>query len=287
MITIESIDKVRDVVSDVLRTSDGVQGSKLASAIRKVIPSFQPSDYGARSFRDFLETHVPSVAVVGNAGMDVMYGLASTDTLQAARVARSAPGISSSFWRAWASPASGRALDIADSGEVTLVELGQAQHHELRPLPAPEHRKVAEAFLATKQEAAEPWVAQLRVALENQSEAWWIAWMSATRSNPALNAAWLRFRRQRLQEALETQIGSMGLSPEAYERALSEVLRSRRVRPEERLPRPDMVARHPAGDVSGLRELVKRVIDLLDEGEVRRLALPVGTVFDVLAGHRS
>jgi hypothetical protein len=279
-VAVTSLDEVRRVVVETVRAADeGVLGTTLAAAVRDEISEFQPIQFGARNLKDFVAKHVPEVGIIRRSGADIVYGLASGAATLEAAAGESSVSVGG-LWATWATPTSPRVLDVSDDGDVSVALPAMVANKRLDPLPANAHREIAQGFLNSEFDSLALEVkSQLETALSESEATWWISWMAVTRANPALNSRWLRFRTERMHDQLRQGLQALGLAEGAVSRASSAILESRRV--SDVLRRAAVEASNAKNRLS-IRDVAKRVIDLMDESEVRRLSLPVGLVHDVM-----
>ena len=69
-----------EIVSYISRLDlpEQVLGTQLGAFVRTRFPEFAPENYGCRNLRDFLSRYAPAFRIVGQRGMDYVYGKENT-----------------------------------------------------------------------------------------------------------------------------------------------------------------------------------------------------------------
>jgi hypothetical protein len=257
-----------------------VPGARLAVELRERVPGWSPTEYGVRSLREFIATHVPNVTVVGRTGMDVLYG----PTGSAEGVA--GPTEQVDYWRIWVSPHSPLAIAVARH-HLSLRAVGRSMPVEpdevLLSPPGPEvHRAMAGSFLPEVAEEIRP---ALQAVLDSESDQWWQAWNRALRDE-GLAEVWGKFRVSSFQGLLDDAVKSAGFDQPAASQIAAAI---RRRRPTLRGPQQNGKVNPDLGaivDRAQLLEVVTGALQHLTTAELRELRLPVGAIVDALS-HRA
>lgn len=253
-----------------------IQGSKLALALKAVVPDWNAADFGARSLRDFVISSVEDVAVAGRSGMDVVYAI-SAPNKPASIDAR--PESAADPWRAWVSPGSPFALAFHHAGgNAMLIERTASPpdaHIRIEPTSVEEHRAIAREFL---DHLALPRRAALQEIVESPDEQWWRSWLGELKKLDEL-ASWNTFRHARLLELLVTRLEAAGFDEETRRAVAEAVKQSRQRRPSRR--------NSAQRSRTELSVVVAAVIRKMSDEDLRHLKLPIGLVMDVLDDMKS
>ncbi len=276
------------LIEHLVREPNGLQGAKLADRLRQGMRGFAPADYGARNIKEFIESNVPEISVVGRAGADVIYALRTNrEPSETPAVGRQQLPVGAmpqlSLWTVWATPTTSYAIDIDAEGCALVVRPSEVTHQRLNSLAAERHRQIAESFLDKFGTTLEPeQLSRLSAAAQLPLNHWWSAWIKALNWASATNETWLRFRMEYLQISLDEDLSTLELSPEARLRAGRSIRESRR-------PRQTFNVNNRIGDRlsvpnrSRLLQIVLEAVNTLDEADLRQIKLPVGIVFDIMS----
>lgn len=246
--------------------ADGeIQGSRLAAQLRAAFPSWHPPT----TLRRFIATNVPSVAPIRRSGMDYVYGLLRPGEPPPSlepNVSRQSP------WRAWVSP-NGRFDLLVDplTGSVEVLPRsapGPVGSLRLTPPSAAEHRELAlvfvgEQFVVQNDDAS---ASTLLKALDVVDGRWWVEWEPILQRAGKLDS-WRSFRRRSMLAWFRARLPKT-LSEAVVEKAIAAVAGAPRAEPAG--PSPSALAQ--------LRALVIRVVENMDEAELKALQLPAGAV---------
>ncbi len=91
---------VQRIAAELLRQAEqagtgGISGSHASSIVRTLQPDFKPQTYDVLTLKEFIQKYVPSLQIVGFAGLDPVYGLA--DQLRLPTQDAASPG--ADLWR--------------------------------------------------------------------------------------------------------------------------------------------------------------------------------------------
>lgn len=279
-------DKIVDRVLEVLRELPDrlILGSHLGLQIKTHFPDFNPSAYGCRNLRQFLQLHVPQILETGRSGQDVQYSLrpasSSVEAIPVEDVAGAAttetrstsptPPVRHDLWKTFVSPIGHYQMYVEPKQHrFQILRQGEpappAPWVHVPPCPAKVHVGIAREFLQRLSDPA------LRSRLEGAlgSGIWWVEFLRISRLE-GLDKDWIKFRRARLSEEFERALLAIGVPVSAAAGAWSpSTLRT---------PRP-MTGAGLLPDEQ-LRKALQRVVGRLSQEELRRIWLPVGIVID-------
>lgn len=268
---------VIEAVKRLVAGAGEVLGSKLAIDLKSEVPAWRAEEFGARSLREFIESNVDGVLVVGRSGMDVVYGTSVSKDNSPAVAAKAEPVADA--WRAWVSPNSPYALafKIANGNPVLIKRAANVPegHVRIKPTTVEEHRAIARDFL---NKVAEPAQDTLRAIVELPDDQWWRRWLAELKKLGDLTT-WNSFRHMRLRELLKDRLADSALGETARSIAAENV--GQRSQP--RLKKRDRVPQ-ARNDV---RAVVAAVIEKMSDDDLRELKLPVGLVLDILGEMKS
>ncbi len=271
-----NVQDIADAIREIVREAGRVTGAQLAVALRRRVPGWKPSEFGVRTQRAFISTHVPDVVVVARSGLDTVYGRKDAEPKP-----EGASPSAADFWRIWVSPNSPFAIwvDRTDYGlhAAPRRSLVPPEQLLLEPPPIAAHRQFAREFLA---DFSGPMRDDLQAALADPSNEWRQRWYGALRNTEYLRA-WNAFRRQRFEDLLATSLQMAGIDASHIEGILNLVKKSHVSNVEPQL-RPSAPAPSNLTDPD-LRSLVVDVIRNMSTTELRELRLPVGLVLDAIA----
>ena len=249
-------------------------GSRLAGSLKSQFPEWNPGNFGVRSLREFVSTHVPGVVEAGRSGMDVIYALEGTNV--------DAPGVPSAapehrdFWRIWVSPNSPYAIAV-DRTQLTMRAVSRAARAESGSFviasPGSEvHRSFARDFLASVSPELRT---RLDTAVGSTSEQWWQEWNEAL-AETELIEAWNRFRHEKFQERLAERLRVEELDQSAVETILATIRRQRTAARAAAQPRGDRsVGGMQERDRDELVQIATGAVQRMSAAELRELRLPV------------
>lgn len=259
-------------------------GSSIASWLKQQ-HQFEPKSEGYDNLSHFLGSCAPRLERFGKAGADVIWGVHE----QVREVAVAEP-LPHRLWRAIASPNSERSVVVlikpengewriqpASDSSLNSVSGAEGEWKRIAPLSAEGHRSAALAFLQR------PEVQGLRAELESvlHEKFWWLPWTRILNSQPGLVSAWYAAREGALRNHVRDALVAAGLEGSTLAEAVA-------------YPAPtppssvSVTAPKYVEKVDGtpralsIRELVLRTIDQMDDGQLRELRLPAGSVLDAL-----
>ena len=275
----EAAAHIREIVSQ----KSPVHGSEVAKALATRFSAWRVADMGVRNLREFISRFVPTVAIVGRSGMDVLYGLQGTTP------SLPSPRTSSSAWRVWASPKSKSTLLVSKTtGTVAVVPRDSQDDPALLRFDPPGsdvHEAMAREFLT---ELRDPPRQALADALPRT--AWWVEWARLLRSTPDEDS-WLRLRRERLLAEFRERLAEAEFPETAAAAAVAALSQPHVPRQiskqfEETKSRRNEVAIPKDRELENLRRLVREVVSRMNEEDLRALKLPLGLVSDLLDDSR-
>ncbi len=281
-----TVQEISSAIRDIVAASGQIPGTRLSAALKERSPGWTPSEFGVRSLREFVATHVSGVVVVGRSGMDVIYGLAGSERPSSPDVVQ-VPSSEPDFWRIWVSPNSPFALVVdRTSGHIKAIRRGGAPADEgqvlLEPPGVDVHRSVAREFL---EKVPEELRARLRSSLEQSSDGWWQAWLRDLRGSTHL-PSWNSFRRDAFEHRLRSQLSAATTNEPEIERVLA-TIRDHHLEASPRGRRATSQVDLNRIEVDDLRRLVIEAVRRMSPPELRDLRLPLGVVLDVLASSKS
>ncbi|MGA7123423.1 MAG: hypothetical protein WBY94_25190 [Polyangiaceae bacterium] len=280
-----TVEEIASTIKKIVEDSGQILGSRLSTELKVRVPGWDPADFGLRSLREFVTTHVEDVVVAGRSGMDVLYALKRS--VLESPTPSTAPPPEVDFWRVWVSPNSPHALAVDRIGAaLSAVPRGSAVPSSqvlVEPPGVDAHRDVAKAFLPR---VPEPLRAKLRAVLDSPSEAWWQAWLRELRGTEYLST-WNTLRRQQFEDRLAARLTEASLDQTSIEGVLKFV----RERHAAALPRSrrsiavEVSLRD--GEDAAIRRLVIEAVHRMSASELRELRLPLGIVLDALGSSKS
>lgn len=271
--------EIRQVVRASLSSGARV-GAQLAAACRRALGAeFRPNEYGFANFRALLGEVVPEAQPVGRSGMDVSYEWTDAPL----GVSTLGPVRRRSPWSAWANPESRTSVFVGCDGEIRIGEQRDGDK-ELPGTTTAQHRKIAREFLEGEALASDNRQALVQ-ALGLDDGSWWPAWVRTLRAEHGLHNAWLGFRTQRLRALLDEQLSEVGLEPEVRQRA-GVAFSPRRPTPASREKKSAAAAREESEAVVEFREVVRQVVQRMDESSLRDLLLPAGLMYEAVLSLR-
>jgi hypothetical protein len=277
-----SVQEISNAIKDIVAAAGQVPGSRLSTALKGRSISLTPAEFGMRSLREFVTTHVPGVVVVGRSGMDVLYGLAGSEPPPGP----SSPTSEPDFWRVWVSPNSPFALMVNRSGaDIEAVRRGESPalgRVVLEPPGIDVHRSIAGKFLETVPESL---TGRLVAALEKSHDGWWQTWHRELQGSAQLGA-WNTFRRSAFEDRLREQLSAAAMSDRAIDLVLV-TIRDRHLAAAPPKRRASLGVDFSNADVDALRRVVLGAVQRMSGAELRDLRLPLGVVLDVLASSKS
>lgn len=265
-------------VSALVSGAGDITGAQLSRALKARLPDFNPRHYRTASLRLFIAEHVPSVVVVGRAGLDPIYRWGPLPA------SRPAPGTRANLWQTWVSPNAPFVLAIdRDQGEVTACARGTSPAAGVVHLAPPSvgfHRKMALDFL-DQQPHTDDIDALRDLAKDEQRATWWQPWFAALRKM-GLGKDWNAYRVVRLRNELECQLTQAALSHHAVEKALSVI----QPPTQHSTPEPVVVATVDHRGASALQRVAIAAVLRMSDDELRELKLPLGLVLDAAGASR-
>jgi hypothetical protein len=177
-------------------------------------------------------------------------------------------------------PASG-ALSVYTTGEHAPEAFLQVQKISLA-----EHRAIAEGFLPSIPDSARsPFEAALA------DKAFWLKWTTAFRGlvDRSIQISWMQWRQDRIILLFEERLRTGKLSDDAISNAVVELKKSKQAKGASNSPATPTAIRTTApiavrtavhSPDPQLRVLAHSALDLMSEAEIRRIWLPLGSVFD-------
>ncbi len=250
------------------------QGSQLAHMLRSQYPDWTPQQAGARNLRDFVERFVEGVTVIGRSGMDVIYGVVAQDGSSLHAPSAGDRG-DVNLWRIWVSPNSPYALAV-DPGSGDVIDVPRSTsasegHVRLEPAPQDAHQEIAQGFARRFEAQHDALVGRI-----GTSDGWWRDWQRVVRSL-GLEPAWHEYRSAELEERLRSTLGVLGLSGEAFDRALGVIVRDRSRRRSDSSSQQRAPTEH-----LDLQAILLDAIPKMDTSDLRQLKIPVGVLLDVI-----
>lgn len=264
-------------------------GSAIAAWLRSDAgpkQGFDPKAEGYENLSQFLTQCAPRLRRISKVGADVVWGLEE----HAPPLVDVEP-LAHKIWRAIASPNSERSVIVSvnpsdktwriqSASEAAASErdgVTDGEWKRIPPLSTEGHRVAAQSFLSR------PEVQSLRSALERglEDKLWWKTWTSILDGHPGLASAWYATREAALRNHIRNALSAAGVEGAELAAAVA-------------YPTPAP----PSGTQSGtrrdpvkfgagrtslsIRDLVLMTIDQMDEGQLRELRLPAGSVLDAL-----
>ncbi len=257
-----------------LVTQTPLAGSKLRRALDERFPGWSPQSENLRSLREFIAKHVPTVAICGRAGFDIIYGPASAAVPHDAATPMDTRSVNA--WRVWVSPRSRYTLLLsADRRSLSVASTASTGDGSLaiQPPGVDFHRTVARDFLTQLPQESH---AHLEAALSSPDDSWWPRWVEAIAAAKA-TTQWQAHRKDRFSRRLRTALEDAGVPSDAA----SEMLDSLRSSPEARRPRPSRGKSEDA-EVEQVRRIMLAAVARMSLSELRDLRVPAGILLDVL-----
>lgn len=269
---------VSSTIENIVDAESPVLGSLLSAKLKERVPDWDPAIFQVRSLRAFIEKYIPTVDVVGRAGMDVIYAVKGST---AASTTKNVDSFGGNPWRAWMSPNGPHALAIDKSGcQIRLVPRGTTvSDGEILVLPASSqvHLEAARSFLS---QLPDPVQAELKPIVERAADDWWQEWMGKLRGTAYL-ADWSTFRHKQLEICLIRRLQSDGMSETSADRVLRLIQEQSAANRASK--NPPAMRKNITADDAFLRQVVLAAIQDMTAAELRDLRLPLGRVLDALA----
>lgn len=292
------IERLSVFLAEQIRQRGAVSGATLGSTAAAL--GFSPKARLGLTLTEFLTTYVPDVVVVGNAGLDVMWGLRGQDVPSAAQTSNL--GLPAEVARAILSPnSSSHVLVVVNrSGTFRTATPSTPSAHftadeiVIPPVPAEMHRDTALRFAA---EVAPPFGAALANVVGKSL--WHLRWREMLRNSSALAERYRAARQSMLRAHLRSRlvgfVADAALSA-AVEFPMPQPIRSARVI---MTPASRTVPQSAAGlaeapctpaalSTDDLRAVLLRAVQEMPDSQLRDVHLPmsVGTLAQLVVDVR-
>jgi hypothetical protein len=265
-----------------------VQGTDLARQLREKFPDWKPASVGARSLRDFIDTNVEGVGVVGRSGLDVVYGSVDRQELPTtgAKVTSSEVGSlqhAANAWRVWVSPKSPLSLAVnRHTGDVASVARGASASDDLVVVEPPGqgvHKEIARQFI--RDSAGLSSSDSLLAVVDGDDEHWWLRW-NRELGDAGLLERWRGYRALAFENRLAEVLRDHGLGESLVASAVTSVRQQRSGSASTREAVGAVPSSGRGSDRAQLERVLGGVLSRMSVNELRSISVPVGLVFDAL-----
>jgi hypothetical protein len=286
-------EEVASLIKQMCLENETVLGTELGNAIRVRFPDLNLKlQFGG--LRKFIQEYCAGQVVYVRAqGGDGVYAHSSRADSGVRPEPR--PPAASTAWAALVDPNvhTQLAVDPA-SGALHVYADGEALPKDLihvDKISLEEHRAMAKGFLPQTPAAS-------RSSFEGalSEDAFWWKWMTAFRTlaDREIFENWMKWRYARIIALFDERLRSAGLSDDVVAVAIGELRKSKQVKSVSTKGTASIAINRPrgvAGDLPNtrlgvpdnrLRELAHSAIDLMSDGEIRRIWLPIGALADAL-----
>lgn len=272
--------------------TSGLLGAHAGELILSKEPSFKVSDYSCKRLKDFIERHVPELRVIGHSGSDAIYGLRAWPDLETSKrkdqpnmAARPQP----SLWQIWTVSAGNMELAInKTTGHIRPIPSGDVvleNEIRLQSASSQTHQDIAKEFLNGHLDLRADLKAELLPIAQNSEKGWFWKWVERLKKEPEINHEFIEYRRQKLLGALEASLLSAGLLPDLVKQTVTSIRDSgrkpRSLSAGHLLPNKRGVACPPMPPFD-IKSLIRDVVAVMDEQDLRSLKIPVGLVLDAI-----
>lgn len=265
--------EVVSYIQTAIAADSGIAGAELTKRLRERWPEWSPLAMGSKTLRSFITDNLPGIGVVGQRGLDPVYGVTSSSSVESRN---------ENLWRIWASPSSPCALVISpQDGRMGVVERKELPPEGWLKLSAPTveaHQQIARDFLDHQFQGAssdlEPLIAS--------GTHWWQQWMKEIKKR-GLSASWGQFRFHRLLALFSAELVSRGVNGDVEGPAIIQLRGSMQVDTSaSQISEPQM----GSSSLSQLRQIAIGAIEKMSEEQLRQLKVPLGSVLDALKQSR-
>lgn len=266
-----------------------ILGAQLGAIIRADQPGLDiKADFGG--LKQFVAARLAGLLrPVGKSGLDDVYEFVGQDPPEAAYWRPASPH-ERIFWQVFSNPtATGK---LAYQPEMRLLQVSQSidapmeDRKAVETMSKEDYREAARAWLDGYEGLDEGGRQRLRDILTLGD--FWSSWYQAVvrHADPALRHSWEDARRAAIRTAAETAFAAAGLPEEEIGRWSNILFESKSAKPTSRPYMPSAAAASavlmPGVRQRDVRHLALAAVRQLSDGELRRLRLPLGAVWDAL-----
>ncbi|HGM4946146.1 hypothetical protein I5T87_08815 [Stenotrophomonas maltophilia] len=256
-----------------IAADSGIAGAELTRRLRERWPEWSPLALGSKTLRSFITDNLPGIGVVGQRGLDPVYGVTSSS---------GAESRDENLWRIWASPGSPCSLVISPhDGQLGVVGRTEAAPEGGVKLSAPgveAHRQIARDFLEHQFQGAS---SDLEPLIGSGTH-WWQQWMKEVKKR-GISASWGQFRFHRLLALFSAELASRGVVGAAEGAAIVQLRGSMQG---ETSSIHTSEPQTGSNSLSQLRQIAIGAIERMSEEQLRQLKVPLGSVLDALKHSR-